>query len=191
MAERLSFAQLPPMSRRRAASRFDDKRSPLVRLESLIKEPGKDRSRRIIGRIREELDRTPEPGPWIAAARALEAKGAISTDAVYYFVEIFLECITAQAAWNDPELLRLYGEMNRVKREHGLGEDEDWLVHEAPAAWQTLNAAWDRRDEEIRVATLRALGHHDIADVMESHPDDFSRREASGYYDLWGAGDDE
>ena len=191
MARRLSFAQLLPMSRRRAAPRFDDKRPPLVRLESLIKEPDSDRSGRILGRIREELDRTPEPGPWIAAARSLEAQGAISADAVYYFVELFLECITAHAAWNDPELLRIYGEMNRVKREHSLGEDDDWLVHEAPAAWQTLNAAWERRDEEIRVAALRMLGHHDIADVMERNPDDFRLREASGHYDLWGAGDDE
>jgi len=179
------------MSRRRAAPRFDDRRPPLVRLESLIKEPGKARSRRILERIRVELDRTPEPGPWIAAARSLEAKGAISADAVYYFVELFLECITAQAAWNDPEMLRLYGEMDRVKREHGLGEDDDWLVHEAPAEWQALNAAWDRRDEEIRVATLRALGHHDIADVMEGNPEEFGLREASGHHDLWGAGDEE
>lgn len=179
------------MSRRRAAPRFDDRRPPLARLESLVNEPSSDRSRRILGRIREELDRTPEPGPWIAAARALAAKGAVTADAVYYFVEIFLECITARAAWNDPEMLRLDGEMNRVKREHGLDEDDDWLVHEGPAAWQALNAAWDRRDHEIRVTTLRALGHDDIADLLERNPDDFGLREASGHFDLWGAGDDE
>lgn len=178
------------MSRRRAAPRFDDKRPPLARLESLINEPSRARSGRIIGRIREELDRTPEPGPWIAAARALEATGAISSDAVYYFAEIFLECLTAHAAWHDAEMLRLYGEMNRVKRAHGLGDDDDWLVHEAPAEWQALNAAWERRDDEIRVATLRALGHNDIADILERDPEDFRLREASGHYDLWGTEDD-
>lgn len=178
------------MSRRRAAPRTDDKRPPLARLESLLREPNGARSRRILFRIREELDRTPEPGPWIAAARALAAKEAISADAVYYFVEIFLECITARAASNDPEMLRLYGEIDRVKLESGLDEDEDWLVGEGPPEWQALTAAWDRREEEIRVATLRALGHDDIADVLERSPDEFRRREASGFVDLWGVGDD-
>lgn len=178
------------MSRRRAVLRFDDKRPPLVRLESLVRESDEDRSRRRLGRLLEELDETREPGPWIAAARALAAQGLITDDAVYYFVEIFLECITAHAAANDHEMLRLYSEIDRVKLAYGLREDEDWLVSDAPPEWQALNAAWDRRDDEIRVATLRALGHDDIADVLEHSPDDFRLREASGHVDLWGAGDD-
>lgn len=143
-----------------------------------------------MSRIREELDRTPEPGPWIAAARALAAKEAISADAVYYFVETFLDCITARAYSNDPEILRLNGEIDRVRFEYGLSEDEDWLVNEGPPEWRALTAAWDRRDDEIRVATLRALGHDDIADVLERSPDEFRLREASGHVDLWGAEDD-
>lgn len=133
----------------------------------------------------------PRPGPWIAAARKLAAQGAISEDAVYHLVELFLECVTGDAAANDPEMLRIYDELARVRREHGLAEDEDWLVHEGPAEWQALNEDWDRRDLEIRVGALRALGHDDIAEVLERDPEGFRRREASGHFDLWGAGDDE
>lgn len=136
--------------------------------------------------ILKELEETPEPGPWIAAARGLAAEGLLADDAVHYFVERFLECITGHSAGHDAEMLRLYAEIDKVKRAHGLGDDEDWLVHEAPPEWQALNAAWDERDREIRVSTLRALGHEEIADMLEHDPDEFRRREASGYFDVWG-----
>lgn len=183
--------QLPRMSRRPTILRLDSKRTPLARLESFIREPRRDRALQITGRICEELERTPEPGPWIAAARTLAARGDISTNAVYHLVEMFLDGITAHAASNDPEMLRLYGEMDRVKREHGMAEDDDWRVDEGPAEWQALNSAWDRRDDEIRVATLRRMGHDDIADVLEHDPEEFGRREESGRYDLWGAREEE
>lgn len=175
------------MSRRRAVPRSDDKRSPLARLRSLVAEPGEERARRMMGRILTELEKTPEPGPWIAAARALAAEGLVSADAVFYFAEIFLECVTFRAVDNDPEMLRIYAEIDEVKRAHGLRDDEDWLVHDGPAEWQVLNAAWDERDRELRVLTLRAFGHHDLADVLERDPKEFRSREASGYFDVWGA----
>lgn len=136
--------------------------------------------------IRAELDRERSPGPWIAAARTLAAQGRISADGVLYFVEIFLECITAHAAAHDAEMLRIYAEIDRVKRAHGLRDDEDWLVHEGPPEWRALNAAWDRRDDEIRIATLRGLGHHDIADIMARDPEDFRLRASAGLVDVWG-----
>jgi len=179
------------MVRRPRILRFDDKRTPLARLESLLREPSKDRSRRIIGRIREELERGRQVGPWIAAARTLAARGDISADAAYYFFEIFLECITANGARNDPEMLRLYDEIDKVKRAHGLTEDEDWLIADAPAEWLVLNAAWDRRDAELRAATLREVGQDDLADLLERDPDEFGRRVDAGHLDYWGARDGE
>lgn len=143
----------------------------------------------MMSRVLAELERTPVPGPWIAAARTLATTGVITDDAVYYFVAIFLECLTFEAAGNDAEMLRLYAEMERVKRAHGLAEDEDWFVYEAPAEWQALNAAWDQRDADLRVSALRAMGHDDIAALLERDPEDFRRREASGYYDVWGEDD--
>jgi hypothetical protein len=179
------------MARRRAAPRFDDKRPPLVRLESLVAEPAVARSRRILMRIRMELNGAPYPDPWISAARSLAERGQISADTVIYFVEIFLECVTRQASGCDPEMLRLYDEMHRVERAHGLGEDESWLTREAPAEWLELNEAWDRRNDAIRVATLRDLGHGDIADLLERQPAEFNDRGSAGHHDLWGEIDDD
>ena len=179
------------MSRRRTAPRFDDKRPPLARLQSLVAERAVARSLRILFRIRKELDGSPEPGPWLAAARSLEARGVISADAVVYFAEIFLECVTLQATGSDPELLHLHDEMERVERAHGLREDEYWHLDEAPAEWNALNEAWERRDRAIRVATLHGLGHDDIAELLERNPGEFEARCTAGHLDVWGVSEDE
>lgn len=179
------------MSRRRAAPKTDDKRPPLARLRTLVFEPARARSGRMMDRIRTELDDTREPGLWITAARTLAAEGVISADAVYYFVEILLECITLHSAAHDGEMLRLSHEMDQLKRAHGLRDHEEWYVDEGPPEWTSLNDAWNARDREIRVATLRTLGHGDIADLLEHDPGEFRSREASGHTDVWGPDDAE
>ena len=177
-------------SRRRLPPRADDRRPPLARLESLLAERNRARSRRILFRIRWELDAEPNPGPWIAAARALHQRGLLSDDAVIYFVEIFLECITFQAAEGDSELLRIREAMDAIERAHGLGEDEYWRVDEAPPEWRELSAAWDVRADAINVAVLRELGHADLAGELERDARAFEERGSSGYHDVWGADDE-
>lgn len=181
------------MSRRRtlAAPRFDDKRPPLERLTSLTHEPGVDRARRMMIRISEELIRSVEPGPWIAAARTLAAQSVITENAALYLVERFLECLTFDAIDNDPELRRIGDEIDRVKREHGLQEDDDWYLDEGPREWLELTEEWDRRDDEIRVATLRDLGHDDLADLRERDLEEYRSRAEAGHYEFWGERADE
>jgi hypothetical protein len=179
--------QFPRMFRRREVPRSDDKRPPLARLRSLLMEPGAERAHRIMGRILGELEESVDPGPWIAAARALAAEGLITEDAVCYLAEMFLQCITFQASRTDAEMLRLYAAIDEVKRAHGLRADEDWFVTDAPVEWQVLNAAWDERDRELRVSSLRASGNDELADLIARDQEAFDLRVASGHFDIWGA----
>lgn len=176
-----------PSRRLRTPPRSDDRRPPLARLESLVAERNQARSRRLLFRIRREFDAKPNPGPWIAAARALHERGLISGDTVIYFVEIFLECITFQAADGDSELLRIRDAMDAIERAHGLGDDEYWRIDEAPPEWRELSAAWDARADVVSVAALRELGHADLAGELERDPRAFEERGTSGHRDLWGA----
>lgn len=174
------------MSVRRAVPRTDDRRPPLERLRSLILETEDARTQRIMSRIRTELDQTQQPGPWIAAARTLAAEGVTTEDAVYYLVEIFLECVVMASMGRDPEMVRIERAMDELRRAHGLSEDEEWLVGDGPPEWGALNDAWNARDDAIRVETLRALGHQDLADALEGDRKGFGEREAAGYFEVWG-----
>ena len=174
------------MSRRRAVPRTDDKRPPVERLRSLLVEPDRERSGRMMKHIRRELEETRAPGPWIAAARTLAAEGVTTENAVYYFVEIFLECITLASMGRDPEMVLIEQAMDELRQEHGLEEDEDWRLGEGPPEWDTLNDAWNARDDAIRVETLRALGHPDLAEALERDREGCDERESAGYFDVWG-----
>src|SRR4051794_30850309 len=118
------------MSRRRnrRPAPTTDQRPPGTRLEALVREPNRDRRERMLARIREDLDTTPEPGPWIDAARTLSERLIISDDAMYYFVELFTECLVYAAPESDPELARIVREMLAIERAHGLRESEYWRV---------------------------------------------------------------
>lgn len=137
-------------------------------------------------RIRDEVDRSGAVGPWIAAARALAADGVITADAALFLVEAFLDAVTYASLESDPEMVRICEEMDRVKREHGLDEDEEWYVDEGPEEFERLNDEWERRDHENRIAALRALGHGDIADLLERDPEEFDRRTSIGHREFWG-----
>jgi hypothetical protein len=176
------------MSRRRIRrpSPTTDQRSPEERLEALVREPNPDRAHRMMRRIRGDLERNPQPGPWITAARTLSERLIISEDAFYYFADMFLESIMMHASRSDPELGRLMNEIDAIERAHGLTENEAWHVNEGPPDWRALNDAWDRRADDIMVAALRENGDVDLATLREQNPDEFEARASRGYRDVWG-----
>jgi hypothetical protein len=176
------------MSRRRnrRPSPTTDQRPPEARLEGLVREPNPERARRMLKRVRDDLDAAPEPGPWIAGARTLNERLIISDDTLYYLVELFSECLVYEGSRSDSELVRIGDEMEKIERDHGLGEDDYWRIDEAPAEWRSLNDAWERRADEIVDSRLRELGHADIADFRRQKPDEFEQRTSKGQIDLWG-----
>jgi hypothetical protein len=176
------------MSRRRfrRPQPTSDQRSPEERLEALVREPNRARAQRMLGRVRQDLDARPEPGPWIVAARTLSERLIISFDALYYFAELFTECLLLEASGTDPELLRIESEMETLERAHGLREDEYWHLDDAPEEWRALSDAWDRRAREIVAAALRSCGQSDIADEHENRPEEFERRSEKGRVDVFG-----
>ena len=176
------------MSRRRTRrpKPTTDTRSPEQRLEALIREPNPERAHRMLGRIIEDLEAKPEPGPWIAAARTLSERLIISEDAFYYLAQMFNESLLFAASVDDPELSRLRRGMEEIERAHGLREGEYWAIPEATDDWRELNDAWDRRSDELLNSSLRELEHGDLADLREQNPAEFEGRNAKGHSDIWG-----
>ena len=165
-----------------------DRRTPDERLEALVREPNQARSLRTLMRIRRDLDETsqPDPAPWLAAARTLSERLIISENSLYYFAEIFTECMVFSPAVADAELARIRGEMDRIEILYGLAEGQTWPVDKAPGEWRALNDEWNARAEAIIVATLRKAGHDDLADTREKNLREFDRRVAKGRIELFG-----
>ena len=181
------------MSRRRQPRRpapTTDTRPPEVRLEALARERNPERALRMMSRIRADLDANPDPAPWLDAARTLSERLIISEDSWYYLAEMFTECLVYRGSSEDPELVRLYAEMEAIERAHGLAEDDHWLISEAPPEWRALEHAWNQRADEIINTYLRESGHADAAALRENDPRDYEGRSAQGRVDLWGRDED-
>jgi hypothetical protein len=180
------------MSRRRKwrPQPTTDQRSPDERLEAFAREPNPERAHRMIGRIYDDLDAKPDPGPWISAARTLSERLIISDSALYHLAEKFTECVIFAASTEDPELARLRSEMVAIERAHGLREDDFWTTEEATAEWRALNDAWDRRADAIVGACFQENGHADLAVLWEENRAEFDRRAEQGRIDLWGEDDE-
>jgi hypothetical protein len=179
------------MSRRRTRrpQATTDQRTPEQRLEALVREPNLERAHRMLMRIRDDLDANPEPGPWIAGARTLSERLIISENSFHYLAEILAECLMFAASSSDPVLCRIRDEIASIERAHGLREDESWHIDDGPAEWRSLNAAWDRRADEIFAADLRRFGNADLADLVERNREEFERRSVQGRIELWGEDD--
>jgi len=156
-----------------------------------VREPHRDRKERMLERIRYDLAADPNPAPWLDAARTLSDRLIISEDTLYYFVELFTECLVLRGASEDPELVRIAGEMEAIERAHGLREGEYWNLEDAPPDWLAIDEQWSRRADEIVNSYLREAGHADLAETRETKPAEVERRTEKGHTDLWGVDDED
>ncbi len=156
-----------------------------------MREPNVDRAHRMLGRILDDLDATPVPGPWISAARTLSERLIISEDTFYYFTDKFTESLIFEAMDTDAEAIALEEQMRAIERAHGLRDGEYWRLDEAPPEWLSLNDSWDARTQAIVAQYLRSTGHADVATMVVEAPDEFEARSSRGFADLWGEEEDE
>ena len=84
----------------------------------------------------------------------------------------------------DATLVDLYAQIDAVKRQHGLSEDEDFLLGgDAPPEWLELNRQWDRRFRELREQLFHRVGEPGMARDIVLRPDEFDAVSSEG----WGA----
>lgn len=174
---------------RRRPQATTDRRTPDDRLEAFFRESSLDRRERIFDRIRDDLYESREVTPWIRAARTLADRLIISEDAANYLGVMFADIVVLHAAEEDPELVRIDGEMGTIEREHRLSANDPKLEERAPESWQVLHRAWEERADAILSGALRDAGQSDVARVMETDRPEFDRRVQRGEIDVWGEDD--
>lgn len=160
------------------------KRLTVELLETMLDAPSPEHVKDMLLHIFLDIHATRDPEPWVAAACALEARGRISRNAVLYFMDKFLDCVTEEGLEHDPELIRIEDAIDRVERAHGVSKDRPWKTHEGTTEWQALNVAWDARLDVLRADRVRAMGFGDLADDMERDAEESGRRATLGRAEL-------
>lgn len=116
----------------------------------------------------------------LVAFRAAREEGVVPPDAGFFLVAHILTAMADEALGEDPRVRRLSRELDRMEREHGLG-DGVWRDGETPPeAWESLYAEYQAACDEARAIFFRAYGEEDMARLYLQDRACFHRRFESG-----------
>jgi hypothetical protein len=121
---------------------------------------------------------------FVALTIALYASRRISRQQYVFFasspVEHFHDRRWTDGAYDD-ELDEIQREMKVIAQRHGLKPDEYWPVGQAPKEYQLLSDRYDAVLEKGLIRALREFELADLADQMESDPEEFERLRERGH----------
>lgn len=80
----------------------------------------------------------------------------------------------------DYRLNAINQKFDAIRKEHGLEDDEFWLIGEGPQEWEITNAEYDLITNELFVSTLIEFGAKDLADLLKNDPEEFEHRREAG-----------
>lgn len=112
--------------------------------------------------------------------QALYASRLFSTQEYVFHASLTLERLADKRAQNDSELNQINHAINKIRKKHGLKEDEDWRVGEGPEEHIHLNERWNTRYKHIELDVFREFGFSDLAELSEKSPNEFDRLRERG-----------
>lgn len=125
-------------------------------------------------------------GGCLELAKALRQTGEADQAVVFFLISRSVECAFSERIEKDPELMKINRQIDHRRQADGLNEDEFWPAGEAPDDIEELQAAWDGRMYEMKIAILREWGEVEMADLLSCDRDAFARREEEGRKKFFG-----
>jgi len=114
----------------------------------------------------------------LAVFQAIRDAGALSADAGFHLVAWQIEQILMVA--EEEELWEIHEQLDAIRQDHGLAEDEDWLADEAPPDYQELNRQYEDAYDDLYRRLLERHGEHVMAQLYFDDQDEFDRRWEAG-----------
>ena len=165
--------------------------TPLDLILSIAQNANTEYARDIFGSIRKLLDTGAAVEPWTSAVQLARDLGAVGPTESYYLIDLMIEAAIGALTGSDEVLIDLSAQMEAVERAHGLEEDEDFHLDDAPPEWTELNRRWDRRFQDLHVDLLRRIGEPGMANAFVLRPDDHAEKVHEGWGQLLEVGEEE
>ena len=119
---------------------------------------------------------------WTSLIRTIYLAGRMSTQEYVFYVSCHIESIHESRMFDNKyeEINLIFTALDRIRQEHGLRQDEDWLVGEGPDEYNKLNKDFDIAESERLIATFREFEFHDLADLLVKNPTEYNRLRERG-----------
>lgn len=131
--------------------------------------------------IRDLIERGAEITPWVDAVQLARDVGALGGAESHFLLDRLTESAIGFETGTDEILVDLRDQMEAINRQHGLDEDDDFMLDDAPSDWLELNRQWDRRFQSLREVLFRRIGEPGMARDIVLRPDEFEARSAEGW----------
>lgn len=132
-------------------------------------------------------------GSWRDAERIMRwvqatcEAGYFSPIEKFYLLASLGDVVALSRARENPRFVEVDRSMDRVKREHGLGDDQDWYLRDAPAEYVALNTQYMALEAQEMADWYASLGEHELAYLIVNDPDRLAARWEVGLDVLVGA----
>jgi hypothetical protein len=110
--------------------------------------------------------------------RSVRDSGLVPEDAGLYLVCWQISQMTERLA--DTVLSEFDDRLDAIRAAHGLAEDEDWSLADAPPEYRAVNDEYERASDELFVQVLEAHGEHAIASLYRTDRETYDRRDEAG-----------
>ena len=137
--------------------------APLDVILELVRQRNTLEAQQLLGDIKAEIGGSSDAAPWINACRIACDLGALSDDEMLYLAYMFSEVALDPILESDPVLVALQGQLAEIRRLHGLTDDEDFFIDDAPEDWAAVNKQWDARFTRLHAQILRSAGETAMA----------------------------
>jgi hypothetical protein len=122
----------------------------------------------------------------VGYVQAMRDLGTLADDAAFYLLAILTEEAMISRMDDDARLTALRDRMEAIERAAGLGEDEAFLIDEAPAEWKAASDEWSAVFDGLWAALLRELGEREMAWARLHDESAFEARTMDGREELIG-----
>jgi hypothetical protein len=124
--------------------------------------------------------------PVMRMIQAMGDAGLFSEAERFFLLGNLSDAVVPSRASEDPRFSEVEEEIERVRSEHGLSEDEDWYLHEASQEYRELNEEWRAIADREMARWYESLGEWEMARLIVRDRVEFESRWDEGRRELFG-----
>lgn len=124
--------------------------------------------------------------PIMRMMQAMGDAGLFSEAERFFLLGNLGDAVVPSRASEDPRFAEVEEEIEQVRREHGLSDDEDWYLHEAPQEYRELNEEWSAIADREMARWFESLEEWELARLIVRDRVEFESRWDEGRRELFG-----
>lgn len=116
----------------------------------------------------------------VELAKALYQARLVSREEFVFFAVYPIENLHNDRVSKNRKLIEISEAIDKIRNQHGLGPDEDWIIGEGPPEYVQLNTEWENIYDRLFLETLREFDLSELTKLYQDAPEELDRLRERG-----------